>query len=53
MESSDLVFELTGRMMGTDEYGASIQAILEGKAAPPAAAPGSMAGSKARSTVLS
>ncbi len=37
MESTELIFDITGRMLGTDEYGASIQAILEGKAAPPPA----------------
>ena len=37
MESTELIFDITGRMTGTDEYGASIQAILEGKAAPPPA----------------
>jgi len=37
MESTELVFDITGRMTETDEYGASIRAILEGKAAPPPA----------------
>ncbi len=37
MQSTELIFDLTGRMMETDDYGASIQAILEGRAAPPPA----------------
>ncbi len=37
MQSTELIFDITGRMMGTDEYGASIQAILEGKTAAPSA----------------
>ena len=37
MELTELILEITGRMTGTDEYGASIQAILERKVTPPPA----------------